>query len=40
MGDDWELVGFDECEQLAVHEREYYVKRYRRCKYVRKQGTP
>jgi len=40
MGDDWELVGYDDSEQLAVHEREYYVKHYKRCKYVRKQGVP
>lgn len=40
MGNEWELIGYEDCEQLAVHEREYYVKRYRRCKYVRKQTSP
>ena len=40
MGDDWEAIGFENSEQLAVREREYYVKRYRRVKYVRKQGAP
>lgn len=40
MGEQWELIGYENSEQLAVHEREYYVKRYRRCKYVRKQASP
>jgi len=41
MGDDWILIGFETSEQLAVHEREYYIKRYKRRKYVRrdKPGT-
>jgi len=37
MGDDWVQIGFEESEQLAVHDREYYVKRLKRCKYVRKE---
>jgi len=36
MGDEWELVGYEVSEQLAVHEREYFIKRYKRTKYVRK----
>ena len=40
MGEDWEMIGYDDSEQLAVRDREYFVKRYRRCKYVRKQGEP
>ena len=36
MGDDWEQVGWETSEQLACHEREYYVKQVRRPKYVRK----
>lgn len=40
MGEDWEMIGYEDSEQLAVRDREYFVKRYRRCKYVRKQGTP
>lgn len=39
MGDAWEAVGHDVSEQLAVQDRQYYVKRYLRVKYVRKQ-TP
>ena len=37
MGDDWVQIGFEESEQLAVYERAYYVKRFKRCKYVRKE---
>ena len=40
MGEDWEMIGYEDSEQLAVRDREYYVKRHRRCKYVRKQGSP
>ena len=40
MGEDWEMIGYEDSEQLAVRDREYFVKRYRRCKYVRKQGEP
>ena len=40
MGEDWEMIGYEGSEQLAVRDREYFVKRYRRCKYVRKQGEP
>jgi len=36
MGDEWEQIGWEESEQLACQEREYYVKRYRRAKYVRR----
>ena len=36
MGDEWELIGYEFSEQLAVHEREYYVKRYKRAKWIRK----
>ena len=36
MGDDWECIGFDIAEQLAVSQREYYVKQIKRKKYVRK----
>ncbi len=39
MGDDWELVGYEESEQLAVQQRQYYVKRYQRAKYVRKKAA-
>jgi len=35
MGDEWVQIGWEESEQLACQEREYYVKRYRRAKYVR-----
>ena len=38
MGDDWELVGYETSEQLAVRQREYYVKCLKRAKYVRKQA--
>lgn len=34
MGDDWSLIDYDSSEQLAVHSREYYVKRYLCAKYV------
>lgn len=40
MGEDWELIGWDTNEQLACQEREYFVKRIRRAKYVRKQQDP
>jgi len=40
MGDDWVLIGHDISEQLAVKEREYYVKRIKRAKYVRKTPGP
>ena len=36
MGDEWVQIGWEESEQLACQEREYYVKRYRRAKYVRR----
>jgi len=36
MGDDWVLVGYETSEKLAVREREHYVKRIQRAKYVRK----
>ena len=36
MADDWILIGYEESEQLAVQQKEYYVKRYKRAKYVRK----
>ncbi len=38
MGDDWELIGYQTSEQLAVRQREYYVKCLKRAKYVRKQA--
>ena len=37
MGDDWELIGYETSEQLAVNQREYYVKQFKRAKYVPKQ---
>ena len=37
MGDDWVVVGHDISEQLAVCQREHYVKRFLRVKYVRRQ---
>lgn len=40
MGDDWVLVGYETSEKLAVHDREYYVKRIKRAKYVRKSEHP
>ena len=40
MGDEWEFIGWECSEQLACQEREYYVKRIRRAKYVRKQQDP
>ncbi|MEJ2452166.1 MAG: IS66 family transposase [Gammaproteobacteria bacterium] len=39
MGDGWEAVGHEVSEQLAVQQRQYYVKRFLRVKYVRK-DTP
>jgi len=39
MGDDWVCIGFETSEQLAVHEREYYIKRFKRRKYVRRGTT-
>lgn len=35
MGEDWRFVGFETSEQLAVRQREYYVKVIQRKKYVR-----
>ena len=40
MGDDWTLVGYETSEQLAVRQREYYVKCLKRAKYVRKEADP
>lgn len=40
MGEDWEFIGWETSEQLACQEREYFVKRIRRAKYVRKQQNP
>lgn len=40
MGDNWELIGYDSSEQLAVAQREYYVKTYKRAKYVQKADEP
>lgn len=34
MGDDWMLVGYETSEQLAVKQREYFVKQFKRAKYV------
>jgi transposase len=39
MADDWELIGYEESEQLAVQQRQHYVKRYKRAKYVRKKSV-
>jgi len=39
MGDEWELIGYDQSEQLAVIPREYVVKSYRRAKYVKKDAA-
>lgn len=36
MGEDWVFIGYDVSEQLAVQQREYFVKQYKRKKYVRK----
>jgi len=36
MGDEWKQIGWESSEQLACQEREYYVKQYRRAKYVRR----
>jgi transposase len=35
MGDQWVQVGWETSEQLAVQEREYFVKQIRRAKYIR-----
>lgn len=35
MGEEWRCIGFESCEQLAVQQREYYVKVIKRKKYVR-----
>lgn len=34
MGDDWVLVGYETSEQLAVKQCEYFVKHFKRAKYV------
>lgn len=39
MGDDWTMVGYETSEQLAVKQREYFVKQLKRAKYVLK-DTP
>lgn len=36
MGEDWVLIGYDISEQLAVQERQCFVKHYKRAKYVPK----
>jgi transposase len=36
MGDDWVHIGFETSEQLAVNQRQYFVKRICRAKYIRK----
>lgn len=36
MGDGWEAIGYEISEQVAVKQREYYVKCYKRIKYIRK----
>lgn len=36
MGDDWVLIGHESSEQIAVQERQYYIKQIKRCNYVRK----
>lgn len=36
MGDDWIEIGFESSEQLAVQQREYFVKVLKRKKYARK----
>lgn len=38
MGDEWVCIGHEISEQLAVQQREYYVKTIKRKKYVRKRG--
>jgi len=35
MGDQWVQIGWETSEQLAVQEREYFVKQIRRAKYIR-----
>lgn len=39
MGDEWTLIGYETAEQLAVRDREYYVKHIKRAKYVRNADT-
>lgn len=39
MGEDWKAIGFEVSEQLAVKQRQYYVKRYCRIKYVLKEAS-
>ena len=34
MGNDWQLIGYDTSEQLAIIPRQYYVIEYKRAKYV------
>lgn len=38
MGEEWSCIGFETSEQLAVQQREYYVKVIQRKKYVRNGG--
>jgi transposase len=40
MGDEWVCIGHETSEQLAVRQREYYVKAIKRKKYVRKCAKP
>lgn len=35
MGEEWTCIGYETAEQLAVQQREYYVKVIKRKKYVR-----
>jgi transposase len=39
MGDEWVCIGHETSEQLAVRQREYYVKVLKRKKYVRNRAT-
>jgi transposase len=39
MGDAWSCIGHESSEQLAVQQREYYVKVIKRKKYVRNAGA-
>jgi len=39
MGDEWVCIGHETSEQLAVRQREYYVKAIKRKKYVRNRAT-
>jgi transposase len=39
MGDEWSCIGHESSEQLAVRQREYYVKVLKRKKYVRNHTT-